>query len=92
MEKDALQQWDVMVNAEGSPAHQRFLAAPGGVRTTQAFSQSRLYPRLDTDRANGCIRSKEHAYSLEGARRVSRQTGDSLLWLTRVLNVAEQLP
>ena len=64
--KDALQQWDVMQNAEGSAAHQRYLAAPGGIRTTQAFSQSRVYPRLDTDRADGCIRDKEHAYSLEG--------------------------
>ena len=64
--KDALQQWDVMQNAEGSAAHQRYLAAPGGIRTTQAFSQSRVYPKLDVDRAEGCIRDKEHAYSLEG--------------------------
>ena len=64
--KDALQQWDVMQTAEGSAAHQRFVAAPGGIRTTQAFSQSRVYPKLDVDRAEGCIRDKEHAYSLEG--------------------------
>jgi dihydroxy-acid dehydratase len=31
-----------------------------------AFSQSRRYPGLDIDRANGCIRSKEHAYSQDG--------------------------
>ena len=64
--KAALQQWDVMQQPEGSVAHQRYLAAPGGVRTTQAFSQNRHYPRLDTDRADGCIRDKAHAYSQEG--------------------------
>ena len=49
-----------------SAARQLFAAAPGGVRTTVAFSQSRKYPSLDTDRAVGCIRSKEHAYSQDG--------------------------
>ncbi len=62
----ALQQWDVMQTSASSPAHQRFAAAPGGVRTTQAFSQSRQYPSLDTDRADGCIRDKAHAYSQDG--------------------------
>jgi hypothetical protein len=41
-----------------------YRAAPGGVPTQVAFSQrSRRYPTLDLDRANGCIRDKEHAYS-----------------------------
>ncbi len=62
----ALKQWDVMQNNSDSAAHQRFLAAPGGVRTTQAFSQNRRYPTLDTDRVNGCIRDKAHAYSQDG--------------------------
>ena len=43
-----------------------FRAAPGGVRTTRAFPQDRLYDSLDTDAAKGCIRSAEHAYSQEG--------------------------
>ena len=62
----ALQQWDVMQAPADSAARQLFAAAPGGVRTTVAFSQSRQYPSLDTDRAAGCIRSKEHAYSQDG--------------------------
>jgi dihydroxy-acid dehydratase len=36
------------------------------VRTTIAFSQSMLYPDLDSDRAEGCIRDKAHAYSQDG--------------------------
>jgi dihydroxy-acid dehydratase len=47
-------------------ARQRSLAAPGGVRTTVAFSQSTYYAELDTDRVRGCIRSVEHAYSQDG--------------------------
>ncbi|MDO4795949.1 MAG: dihydroxy-acid dehydratase [Brachymonas sp.] len=62
----ALQQWDVMRNGSDSASHQLYLAAPGGVRTTEAFSQSRRYPRLDMDRAEGCIRDKAHAYSQDG--------------------------
>ena len=63
--KDALAQWDVM-NPANEAAQARYKAAPGGVRTTQAFSQNRQWPSLDTDRENGCIRSKEHAYSQDG--------------------------
>ncbi len=43
-----------------------YRAAPGGVPTTVAFSQSRRYPDLDVDRQNGCIRDVEHAYSKDG--------------------------
>src|SRR5215217_5551473 len=40
-----------------------YLAAPGGVRTTQAFSQSNRWAELDTDRTNGVIRSAESPFS-----------------------------
>ncbi|VAX06752.1 Dihydroxy-acid dehydratase [hydrothermal vent metagenome] len=43
-----------------------FRAAPGGVRTTEAFSQNRRYTTLDLDREGGCIRSVENAYSQDG--------------------------
>lgn len=43
-----------------------YKAAPGGVISLAAFSQSKMYDSLDTDRANGCIRSKENAYSQDG--------------------------
>ena len=36
------------------------------MRTVEAFSQNKYYATLDTDRAQGCIRNIEHAYSLDG--------------------------
>lgn len=43
-----------------------YKAGPAGIPTQTAFSQSTRWPTLDGDRANGCIRSIEHAFSLEG--------------------------
>ncbi|WP_255991600.1 dihydroxy-acid dehydratase [Chitinolyticbacter albus] len=63
---EALAKWDVMQNPDDSVAHHFYRAAPGGIPTTIAFSQSMRYPDLDIDRAEGCIRSKEHAYSQDG--------------------------
>ena len=63
--KDAIEKWDV-TNPENTHAIERFKAAPGGVRTTQAFSQNRMWKTLDLDREKGCIRDVEHAYSQDG--------------------------
>lgn len=63
---DALAVWDICVNNPDSEAHRFYRAAPGGVPTTIAFSQSMRYPELDLDRAQGCIRDKAHAYSQDG--------------------------
>ena len=62
---DALDQWDVMKTGN-EEAKKLFLAAPGGIATTIAFSQSMLWPDLDIDRTEGCIRDKAHAYSQDG--------------------------
>lgn len=62
---DALNKWDVM-RTNDPDVHNFFRAAPGGVRTTQAFSQSRRYNSVDMDRAGGVIRSKENAFSQDG--------------------------
>ncbi|WP_394842034.1 dihydroxy-acid dehydratase [Pendulispora brunnea] len=62
----AIDEWDVIRQATDSPAVTFYRAAPGGVPTQTAFSQSRRYPTLDTDRAGGCIRNKENAYSQDG--------------------------
>jgi len=62
---DAIDRWDIM--RQPSPLVEEFYrAAPGGVRTTEAFSTSRLWDSLDMDREKGCIRSGEHAYSKDG--------------------------
>ena len=56
---------DVMNEANSGP-REMFRAAPGGVPTQEAFSQSERWKSLDTDREAGCIRDYEHAYSKEG--------------------------
>jgi dihydroxy-acid dehydratase len=56
---------DVMNEANTTP-RQMYLAAPGGIPTQTAFSQSERWKSLDTDRESGCIRDYEHAYSKEG--------------------------
>jgi dihydroxy-acid dehydratase len=43
-----------------------YRAAPGGVRTTEAFNQSQRYPELDVDRERGAIRDVAHAFSRDG--------------------------
>ncbi len=61
----AISKWDVKV-ANDPEVETFFRAAPGGVRTTQAFSTENRYKELDTDRENGVIRSVEHAFSKDG--------------------------
>lgn len=62
---EAINRWDVKgKNAKAIDTFYR--SAPGGVPTQIAFSQDRYYEDLDVDRENGCIRSKEHAYSQDG--------------------------
>ena len=62
---EALAAWDITVT-NNPEARELYLAAPGGVPTQTAFSQSSLWPSLDTDRQNGVIRSAEHAFSKDG--------------------------
>ncbi len=61
----ALEKWDVM-QSQDQAVKDFYRAAPAGIITTIAFSQSMRFPDLDTDRANGCIRDKAHAYSQDG--------------------------
>ncbi|MCC5812652.1 MAG: dihydroxy-acid dehydratase [Ectothiorhodospiraceae bacterium] len=62
---DALESWDVM-RTDNPEVHAFFSAGPAGIPTQTAFSQSTRYPSLDLDRAKGCIRNLEHAYSRDG--------------------------
>ncbi len=63
--KEALDKWDIMRNNDEALA-EFFKAGPAGIPTQTAFSQSTRWPSLDGDRAEGCIRSVEHAFSQEG--------------------------
>ncbi|WP_420860165.1 dihydroxy-acid dehydratase [Marivivens marinus] len=62
---DALKKWDV-AQTDSNSVHEFYSAAPGGVRTTEAFSTDRRFPNLDLDREKGVIRAKEHAFSQDG--------------------------
>jgi dihydroxy-acid dehydratase len=61
----ALGTWDIG-RSNDPKVTEFFKAAPGGVITTEAFSQSNRYKELDTDRSESCIRDVEHAYSADG--------------------------
>lgn len=62
---EALEKWDIM--RQPTPEVLEFFkAGPAGIPTQTAFSQSTRWPTLDGDREHGCIRSIEHAFSLEG--------------------------
>ncbi|EAQ14907.1 dihydroxyacid dehydratase [Maritimibacter alkaliphilus HTCC2654] len=62
---EAIAKWDVMV-ANDPDTEAFYRAAPGGVRTTQAFSTENRYKELDRDREGGVIRTVEHAFSQDG--------------------------
>ncbi|MET3588972.1 dihydroxy-acid dehydratase [Bartonella silvatica] len=63
--KEALGHWDVKRTHE-TTVHEFYRAAPGGVPTQTAFSQSCRYETLDLDRQKGVIRDSGHAYSQDG--------------------------
>ena len=62
---EAIEKWDIVTTVE-KHIKDFYLAAPGGIRTTETFSQEKLWPFLDLDRKEGCIRSKDFAYSKDG--------------------------
>ena len=63
--KDALDKWDIARNPSDEVKH-FYMAGPAGIPSQVAFSQNTRWPSLDTDRAEGCIRSVDHAFSQQG--------------------------
>ena len=63
--EEAIDTYDI-VTTDDEKIKNFFRAAPGGVRTTQAFSQNKLWPTLDDDRQEGGIRNIKNAYSQDG--------------------------
>lgn len=63
---DWLKTWDVRGGSPSPEAVELWHAAPGCVRSAEAFSQSERWEALDEDAEGGCIRSAEHAYSKDG--------------------------
>ncbi|WP_075184837.1 dihydroxy-acid dehydratase [Teredinibacter haidensis] len=62
---DAIAQWDIK-STNDPKVNQFYSAGPAGIPTQTAFSQSTRWPTLDGDRAQGCIRDYENAFSKEG--------------------------
>ena len=62
---DAIGKYDVMTTQDEA-VRTLYKAAPGGVRTQEAFSQNARHADLDLDRVSGCIRDRAHAYTQDG--------------------------
>ena len=62
---DALERWDIS-RTKSDSVREFFRAAPGGVPTQVAFSQSRRWDELDLDREKGVIRGVETPFSKDG--------------------------
>ncbi|WP_167132842.1 dihydroxy-acid dehydratase [Paramicrobacterium chengjingii] len=67
-----LAKWDVRGGTASDEATDLWFAAPGGKRSSTAFSQSERWADLDTDAAEGCIHDVAHAYSVDGGLAVLR--------------------
>jgi dihydroxy-acid dehydratase len=63
---EAIEQNSILSDKATNAAKKKYLSAPGGKFNLQLGSQNRYYSEFDTDRANGCIRDVEHAYSKDG--------------------------
>ena len=59
-----------MFNGIDPEAERIYRSAPGGKFSTVMGSQDAQWETLDTDRANGCIRDIEHAYTKDGGMAV----------------------
>ena len=67
-----LDEWDVRGGRASDEARALWHAAPGGGRSSTAFSQSNEWTSLDLDAEGGCIRSVANAYSADGGLAVLR--------------------
>ena len=63
--RDAIAGYDI-TQTQDTAVHTFYKAGPAGIPTQVAFSQATRWDSLDLDRAEGCIRDYEHAYSKEG--------------------------
>ncbi|OOH89120.1 dihydroxy-acid dehydratase [Pasteurellaceae bacterium 15-036681] len=63
--QEQIAKYDIVLTKDAN-VHKFFRAGPAGIRTTKAFSQDTRWDTVDDDRQNGCIRSKEFAYSQDG--------------------------
>ena len=62
----AIERYDITRTNPCKDAVKLYRSAPGRMFNLTMGSQDAVYPALDADRAKGCIRDMEHAYSTEG--------------------------
>ena len=63
---EAIAKYDISAESVDAEAKRIYTSAPGGKFSIELGSQCNYYKELDTDRATGCIRDLEHAYSKDG--------------------------
>lgn len=63
---EAIDQYSIISPNVTEKALQKYKSAPGGRFSLEMGSQSTSFNNYDTDRAEGCIRDMEHAYSKDG--------------------------
>ncbi|MBE6282427.1 MAG: dihydroxy-acid dehydratase [Bacteroides sp.] len=63
---EAIDKYNINKDDIDSEAQRIYSSAPGNKFNIKLGSQNTYYQALDTDRANGCIRDLEHAYSKDG--------------------------
>ena len=63
---EAIARYDINKENPDSEALRIYRSAPGGKFCITLGAQDAMYDTLDTDRATGCIRDLQHAYSKDG--------------------------
>lgn len=63
---EAIERYDICRADVSDEARRIYTSAPGNRFNIRFASQDATYGELDTDRANGCIRDLQHAYSKDG--------------------------
>lgn len=63
---EAIEKYNITVAQPDAEAMRIYTSAPGGKFNIKLGSQNNTYKELDTDRAEGCIRDLQHAYSKDG--------------------------
>ncbi|MCD8297446.1 MAG: dihydroxy-acid dehydratase [Prevotella sp.] len=63
---ERLKEYDITGESINAEANRIYRSAPGGKFSTKMGSQNAQWETLDTDRAGGCIRDIQHAYTKDG--------------------------
>ncbi|MGN0221947.1 MAG: dihydroxy-acid dehydratase [Prevotella sp.] len=64
--EEQMKKYDITGATVDKEAERIYQSAPGGRFSTRMGSQSATWGTLDTDRAEGCIRDLQHAYTKDG--------------------------